>query len=404
MRLKYEYLIFFILIIVTWLICILCCFNLKTSKFNHYDKTYEAYLMKTFNLEKSSINARIKMESWLIKQNKTILFNNNNNTSFICIAILSKNRINSKINYINQAVMSLLTRVNINKYENNVSIMLFNTETISIMNTNALKLKNLINIENLSSNIINSNLRVKEAADYALALRKLNSKNCKYQLLLEDDAIAAFNWMERILKIIDELLLIHRNNWFIVKLFTGYKFYDWDWIHSKEIIRNLFIISLFLTCLTCFIYYNLLIRKSINFKLKSIRLVLMLINSIGITVFFNATSITPFHNGIREYSTGFGGVSVLFNGLLSIEYALYLEKTVNDYQTGKRSDFMPKDLLFQEFKELNNLTEFIVEPAVFQHTGLYSSLYDRDTSINGFKQMFKSYSFIDNHKLIEFLI
>jgi hypothetical protein len=56
----------------------------------------------------------------------------------------------------------------------------------------------------------------------------------------------------------------------------------------------------------------------------------------------------------------------------------------------------------QIYREKNNLKEFIIEPSLVQHSGMHSSLYDRDTTLTGFKNLYKSYSFIDENLPIVF--
>ena len=85
----------------------------------------------------------------------------------------------------------------------------------------------------------------------------------------------------------------------------------------------------------------------------------------GLVVFCVTTSVAPIKwNGIRQYSTGFGGVALLFNRHNSIKFAEYLEKVVGDFLAGKSAFFQPKDLLIEKFKCENNFSEFIAEPSL----------------------------------------
>lgn len=393
---KNELIILYFLLVTIWLTSFIVSHYIQLSKFNHYDSTFELFQEKLKNLEQSSLEARDQLQKWLLINSSinTILFNHRSN---LCVAILSKNRINSNRNYVIQAVMSLLTRCS---FKSDFKLTLFNMEENPDMNKNALMLRNLINIENINSGIIHSNIRVKEAADYASVIKNLNGKNCTHQLILEDDAIAQNDWFNRVETIIK--MIPSENKCFLVKLFTGYKFYDWNWLLFKYALLKVLFLS-FIIAFTTFCI-NLLLTKLFQYKntKTEFKLVLIAINSIGLIVFFNTTSTTPIKSGIREYSTGFGGVAALFNRGNSIKFALYLEKIVSDYLNGKSDFFLPKDLLIENYRQLNNLTEFIVEPSMFQHIGFHSSLYSRDLTQNGFDSMFKSYSFLDSNKMIIF--
>ena len=67
--------------------------------------------------------------------------------------------------------MSLITRISLKQSE--LSLILFNTEDIPTNNKQALELGEVIHVESLSSNVIYPvNVRVKEAADYALVRQR----------------------------------------------------------------------------------------------------------------------------------------------------------------------------------------------------------------------------------------
>ena len=157
-------------LLLTWLCLALWVHFFYASKFNHYDATYQAFMARSRKLQESSQQAHTQLVELMertasIGHKNNVLFNES--SRFLCVAVLSKNRINSNVNYVNQAVMSLLTRVDIK--EPKLTFILFNTEENPDNNKHALELSKLIHIESLSSNVIHpNNVRVKEAADYAL--------------------------------------------------------------------------------------------------------------------------------------------------------------------------------------------------------------------------------------------
>ena len=126
-------------------------------------------------------------------------------------------------------------------------------------------------------------------------------------------------------------------------------------------------------------------------------------NSLSLITIFYATSVTPCGVGVRPYSTGFGTVSLLIPYSKLILLSNYLNVTIYDYLNGRIDKISAKDLIIDSFKTQNNLTEFIIEPSVIQHIGRHSSLYTRDVeSSDGYKRMYKSFSWADSKKLIEF--
>ncbi len=228
-------------------------------------------------------------------------------------------------------------------------------------------------------------------------IRKLYAKECNYQLILEDDIIAQLNWFDRIKSIID-FIESNKNKakCLVVKLFTGYNFFDWDWAMDWNVWLQVFSISFIILFFTHFFVTSLTTQR-----INKISFILILINSVGIVSFCYAASTEPLkRHGVREYSTGFGTAAVLFNKNNSILFANYLEEVVDNFLTRKSKFFKHKDLLIETFRRQNNLIEFIAEPSVFQHQGMHSSLEKRDLSLFGFLEIYKSYSFLDDEKLI----
>lgn len=396
-QIKFDFFVLCGLLVLEWAVLTLVAHYFYFSKFNHYEKSYETYMKKTRQLEQSALQAQKDLERWLKRTNNSCLFNRTN--ADFCLALMSRNRLNSNVNYLVQSLMSILTRVSLR--ETNLAVFLINTEPNPIHNKNALSLASLVHTVNISSKVFHSNNRVNEAADYAKVIKLLDRFNCSYQLIVEDDAIAQVDWFTRVKHLTASIPASLAYKWFDIKLFTGYKFFDWDWLSFKYALSKVVLISICLSVLTFYVY-SFLIKRYSSISVSKLGVFLILVNSFGLIVVFNTTSVSPIRSGIREYATGFGGVSVLYNRLYSIRFAEYLERVVSDYVSGKSDFFQPKDLLIEEFRRGNNLSEFIAEPSVFQHTGMHSSLYERDLNSVGFEKMFKSFSFLDNDKLIKF--
>lgn len=78
-----------------------------------------------------------------------------------------------------------------------------------------------------------------------------------------------------------------------------------------------------------------------------------------------------------------------------------MEKNILDYIQGKSSKFYPKDLALNSFRSSSGFEEFILEPSVFQHTGLHSSLGTGLVDMSGIRKVqyrpFQSYSFMKEY-------
>ena len=81
-----------------------------------------------------------------------------------------------------------------------------------------------------------------------------NYEDCKYGLLFEDDVIAAYGWYEE-LKGALEQTEERGDKWFCLKLFTGFRYYDWA-IHIPTLINSALFI-LFWSFLQIFIFHML---------------------------------------------------------------------------------------------------------------------------------------------------
>lgn len=251
---------------------------------------------------------------------------------------------------------------------------------------------------NISARMNHPNLRLNEAMDYVRVFEHLSELKCKYSLVLEDDAILAYNWFPALHSEIDSKLK-YRNNWAFVKLFFGYKFFDWDWLWSPTVIIKILMLALFLYIVQYTFVLNLFSRR-----FASVYLFLLFANSVALVVFYNATSVNPLGAGVHKYMTGFSTVAVLipFERLSII--AGYIEDHVNSYLSGQSTarGFIAKDLLLSLYSQASRSVEYVYEPSLVQHIGIYSSVYVGDVSQTGYDRMFKSFSFASHFEPIRF--
>lgn len=404
--LKREYIYLILIFLNSWIIfLILARFILPSSKFYYYTNSYDGYLSRSKMLQESSVLANNKMKEWLINKNiRNHLFTNKHD-NYLCVSVLSKNRIGSDVNYINHALMALLTRTP-SSYKDYIYMNVFNMETFPENNRNLFETSQIFDIfnistmysrNNISQLLINDNLRVKEAFDYSLVLKWLHKKKCNYSVILEDDAIISYDWFERLS---DAIRTIKSNNWSCIKLFSGYKLFDWTWLLYPSIILEILFLSLFLN-IPMMIVISFGLRK-LCLIVRKIYYIFSFLNIIIISCVYKSTSICPINEGIHQYTTGFGTVSILIPNFNLLPYSNHILENILKYLAKEEKEFTPKDLLLDSYRLSNNLVEYIIEPSLVQHTGMHSSVYFRDLSPNGYFRMFKSFSFVDDNKPIIF--
>jgi hypothetical protein len=132
---------------------------------------------------------------------------------------------------------------------------------------------------------------------------------------------------------------------------------------------------------------------------------LLFVNTLFIHLYLKSTHISPLGYGLHEFSLGFNAVANVYPREVIKSLATYLEDYfTHSYENFKNLEFFeitPKDLLLKKFKTKYNLKEFILEPSVFQHVGLQSSLsYTEFDSTEIYKQQYKpfqSYSYLKEY-------
>lgn len=401
-----EHFLLVLIVVVSWSILFFFAFNAPNSKYSHL-LDYDEYRTLSTSMQESSVVAFESLKQW--KENNFVklglktpdeaMFNQRTTApKYLCLSIMTKNRIGSKVNYLNQLLMSILTRTYF-RHQRDILIRVFNTENQAQNHRHVFDYANLVEIVNLTSQVRNSNLRVKEALDFTLVLEHLHSLRCNYSIVLEDDALVSYFWYERLQQTLADLAKT-KQCWLYLKLFTGYKFFDWDWLVRPGSIMRVFIYSM-LMFLVQVVVVKFTCMNELNGKRRRL-LFYLLVNAVALMVVFHATSTHPSGHGVHEYATGFGMVAMLYRRETLLNLSDYIKTVVNDYVTGRSNFFEPKDLLLERYRNQTGCAEFILEPSLFQHTGMHSSLYQRDTSIEGYYLMRKSFSFIDNSKRIVF--
>ena len=140
---------------------------------------------------------------------------------------------------------------------------------------------------------------------------------------------------------------------------------------------------------------------SIYLTKKSIYFIFL--NTVFLKIYLNCTSAFSFSNGIHEFSQGFNTVAIIYPHLQLKLLSDYIEQHIKDFIIGKVHPLYPKDLLMNEYRKDMHVKEYVTEPSIFQHIGVYSSLGSRDSNLINFQYgPFESYSFQANLQPIIF--
>jgi hypothetical protein len=401
----------FLLLVIKWTLFTAIIFTSKHFKPSHVVFNFNAYLNYMDKLEDSSIESRKRYIDWwklftrnLNSSHPHFVFDSRDTKSQkrVCLGIITQDRLYSPgktINHLNKVAMSILTRTKL-KHRDKLTIVFFNTQpTTRVQNSsNIAQLSDLFHIRDVapSSSVTSyTNSRDKESMDYAYILREMKKWSCEYIMVSEDDAIFKRDWFD----VLESALDIAKRNqvdFFLAKFFTGYKLIDLDWLLHPVCIVEVLGYSATIS----FVLTRYLLRKRLN----KIHVAVVFVNSLAIIFLLKSFSINPIKkNELFEYVSGFGTVSILYSNDDKLsKWINYLENAIGSYLNNTSTFRMPKDLLLGIFREANNYKELKLEPSIVQHIGMQSSLDYRDLGEVRYRQMFKSYSFLDNFKLIEF--
>jgi hypothetical protein len=261
----------------------------------------------------------------------------------ICISIVSTRRLSSPVSYITQTVLSLLTRMDYFKHQDDVYIHVFNVDSDPDGHTDLDMIRGIVPITNVKvpfdREIGNLTIRPQhhENLDNAFIMRKMMSIGCEHPIFLEDDTIADENWYD-LMQIAFDQLGRRESDWFAVRLYSARSYYP------------------------------------------------------------------PLdHRGLTDYDPRFNAVAVLVNPKHIEDYAKGLEDAVS-YAISKRDEkiLLPKDIVLDGCarRELAPILSF--EPVIFQHVGLFSSVRQSvvDKAYANFWILFSKYFESDGEPII----
>jgi hypothetical protein len=423
---------------VTWLLILTYNIHFNpNSKYKYYVKSNAQYMRSFDKYKNESLISLDLMQQWLKENNiEKPIFNkllNRNQKNILCVGIMSMRRVMSSSSfklkhrfYTIQTVVSLLTRVQF-KYQDRIAINIFNlnrNKSIALdEHRDLMLLDNLIQIINItdmsesnSSNVIQPVHKInsiysltypkaQELCDYANIMKyyHVNRTECDNVLLLEDDSIASHDWYEKICNALNKIQSqsFSSSKWLCLKLFTSFRYYDF-FIHLPTVLNIIFYSFLF-TLVQMFILFIIMSKRS-HFMGDFL---LLFVNTLFIHLYLKSTHISPLGYGLHEFSLGFNTVANVYPnkilGKLSSFIKEYYIEFCSKFGTEFHFDLMPKDVYLKFFKTKFNLKEFILEPSVFQHVGLQSSLGASESALNSnefYKKQYKpfqSWSYIKEY-------
>lgn len=406
-----------VLAIVEWIVVIIASYNFSFSKLSYSLPSYEGHLARMAWLHGMADEARNNMTKWLQERSDSNRFrfeptpesgkSRSVRKKYLCIGVLTMQRQQALFNYLNTIVMALLTRIPA-KHHDNISLVILNTDELSSHREELKQLSKLLYIDNITSRVYHPYEKTKEAADYALAMKYLHKQDCSNLLILEDDALAAYDWFQKVHEAIEYVGANYDDDaWMCIKLYTGFQYSDWL-LHTPTIFKVLFY-SLLLTAVNLAFgetLRKLFTKNPVPYTRRSLlptAVLFLFVCSLSLNCWLTSISTHPIGDGVKKYSQGRNTVGVIFNPNNVVQLADYLLRVVNDLMSARSDYIRPKDVLMNNFKKANGLVEFIVEPSVFQHIGMHSSLSTRDyRSLEILRGIFKSYSYPDDSKAIQF--
>lgn len=342
-----------------------------------------------------------------VKGLTTPLFNNKS-AEYLCIEILSVARSGR---YLTQVVTALLARMPL-KYQNRIRITLHNMNIPLDGNEEAISFGDLLHVKNVEyppnrnpSKYEGHDNFIKETIDYLVAMDHVLESNCKYGLLLEDDAMASVGWADDLMGTLDELEA-KNSRWMVLKLFSTFLWVDWNWRVPSDVITILCLtigsVGLILVVLSTFAYFCDMISARYNYRpinelhspqkprfRRRLSWVSCIYLGIGVGIFYillGKYTLFPYENGVHDRHMGASCVANVYPREELRLFRDYIQKEFGYYEKqGRLGELPKKDLHFEKMLDDLERTngwryqELFRLPNLFQHIGRKTSL-DKESS------------------------
>lgn len=208
----------------------------------YYQLDEDALERRLYRYRRDSLQSLADFEYWLKEQPslQRPLFDTSQK---VCVAIISAANSNS----IKVMIGSLLAGIRLS-HADRINLRIYQTMT---MNNDPLlnqlyPLKDVIRITSLDypTEIINLqglSDRARQLLERSLVMKDLYQRQCQYGLLLEDTLVAAGNWSDRILSLLERVngwgsTMSNFSGWMTIRLFANNKSQHWTW-YPKDVLQ-----------------------------------------------------------------------------------------------------------------------------------------------------------------------
>ena len=364
--------------------------NMYSAFFDH--ESYFKDVLKQHEKQRISALRAFEDLKQLVSEEKlqTPLFDKGTN---LCVAILSMNRQgNFQQSYLTRLVMSLVKRMDWKREDISISILNMEPNPAEHMEANELGKYFRVKVPHRDTSDISppeekhgrSHDLWNETIDYMAALETV--KQCRYALVLEDDALAAMNWDQKIDAVIKEL--DRKEKVFCVKPYFPYPSLGWEsgWrdfatLGALAVLTALLASLIFGTVLygtrtkpknSSKMFENQLERRTLGLSMLSpVCTILLFLNFFEYYHALGRQHVLSPAKGLQERLLGYSLTAALYpqsiiSGLIEF-YRSYLKKTPH-YRIAT------KDVIPYFFLKQAGLKEYVTNPSIFQHCGVHSSL------------------------------
>ena len=193
------------------------------------------YLQKYFMYDSTAKKALFELSAYLYENHVPLpLFSNrleaeynNDKSPKICVSVATARRQGSPLASVAQAISSLITRMNFPAHKDDIYIHVFNVDSRPEEHTDVDLIRHLVPVTNIKVSIESNDpnfpipSHYHENLDNAQIMRHLHDIGCEYPIMIEDDALAAENWVNSVLLAIAQLEARKKNDWLAIKLFVA---------------------------------------------------------------------------------------------------------------------------------------------------------------------------------------
>jgi hypothetical protein len=247
----------------------------------------------------------------------------------VCAIVITHSRHQSWFSYLVQTVSGLLNRMNYSKYKDSFYVYVVNVDHNPEAHPELNLIRDLVPVTNVLYKVTGSfeiPYKLQENSDYSRMIRMFDKIGCEYPIMVEDDALAQVNWADEVMLGIKEIE-------------EKYSKKDKQWFATK------------------------LFNKRDSFS----------------------------KTGINEWPHVYYTVAMMYNAATWLVLADELDAVINKSLKQGWFDYTEaKDYIVDRAARTASGWMLSYDPVIFQHTGLASTLENRDMSDYGATELKKN--------------